>query len=81
MAQLTSRILDDYASRMDARTEPVMQQAHPESGWPRAKPGRNARSSGLSFWSEGWARELKAEDFAPREGAIRVMDSVQASRA
>ncbi len=28
----------------------------------------------LSGWGEGWARELKAEDFAPQEGSIRVME-------
>ena len=29
----------------------------------------------LSHWGEGWARELKVEDFVPQEGAIRVMES------
>ncbi len=28
----------------------------------------------LSLWGEGWARELKIEDFAPVEGSIRVME-------
>ncbi len=28
----------------------------------------------LAGWGEGWARELKPEDFAPQEGCIRVMD-------
>ncbi len=28
----------------------------------------------LSQWGEGWARELKVEDFAPQEGSIRVME-------
>lgn len=28
----------------------------------------------LSGWGEGWARELKVEDFAPQEGSIRVME-------
>jgi hypothetical protein len=28
----------------------------------------------LVKWGEGWARELKVEDFAPQEGAIRVME-------
>lgn len=28
----------------------------------------------LSLWGEGWARELKVEDFAPQEGSIRVME-------
>ena len=28
----------------------------------------------LSKWGEGWARELKLEDFVPQEGSIRVMD-------
>src|SRR5688572_18678764 len=28
----------------------------------------------LSKWGEGWARELKVEDFVPQEGSIRVMD-------
>ena len=28
----------------------------------------------LSQWGEGWARELKEEDFVPQEGAIRVME-------
>ena len=28
----------------------------------------------LRKWGEGWARELKIEDFAPQEGAIRVME-------
>ena len=28
----------------------------------------------LSGWGEGWARELKIEDFAPQEGSIRVME-------
>src|SRR2546426_678175 len=28
----------------------------------------------LSQWGEGWARELKEEDFAAQEGSIRVME-------
>lgn len=28
----------------------------------------------LSRWGEGWARELKEEDFVTQEGSIRVMD-------
>ena len=28
----------------------------------------------LAGWGEGWARELKPEDFAPEEGSIRVME-------
>ena len=28
----------------------------------------------LAGWGEGWARELKAEEFAPQEGSIRVME-------
>jgi hypothetical protein len=28
----------------------------------------------LGSWGEGWARELKIEDFAPQEGSIRVME-------
>jgi hypothetical protein len=28
----------------------------------------------LRGWGEGWARELKPEDFGPQEGAIRVME-------
>lgn len=28
----------------------------------------------LSGWGEGWARELKVEDFLPQEGSIRVME-------
>src|SRR5206468_7797472 len=28
----------------------------------------------LSRWGEGWARELKEEDFAPQEGSIRVIE-------
>jgi hypothetical protein len=28
----------------------------------------------LKNWGEGWARELKIEDFAPGEGSIRVME-------
>jgi len=28
----------------------------------------------LTGWGEGWARELKIEDFAPQEGSIRVME-------
>jgi hypothetical protein len=28
----------------------------------------------LAGWGEGWARELKLEDFAPQEGSIRVME-------
>jgi hypothetical protein len=28
----------------------------------------------LGGWGEGWARELKMEDFAPQEGSIRVME-------
>jgi hypothetical protein len=29
----------------------------------------------LSQWGEGWARELKVEDFVPQEGSIRVMEN------
>jgi Nucleotidyltransferase of unknown function (DUF6036) len=29
----------------------------------------------LKNWGEGWARELKVEDFTLEEGAIRVMES------
>lgn len=29
----------------------------------------------LKNWGEGWARELKIEDFAIEEGSIRVMES------
>jgi acylphosphatase len=29
----------------------------------------------LSQWGEGWARELKVEDFIPQEGSIRVMEN------
>src|SRR5437588_12373848 len=29
----------------------------------------------LSRWGEGWARELKVEDFVPQEGSIRVMEN------
>jgi len=29
----------------------------------------------LKNWGEGWARELKIEDFAVEEGSIRVMES------
>src|SRR5437773_9741426 len=29
----------------------------------------------LSHWGEGWARELKVEDFVPQEGSIRVMET------
>ena len=29
----------------------------------------------LSHWGEGWARELKVEDFVPQEGSIRVMEN------
>jgi hypothetical protein len=28
----------------------------------------------LERWGEGWARELKPEDFVPQEGSIRVME-------
>lgn len=28
----------------------------------------------LAGWGEGWARELKLEDFVPQEGSIRVME-------
>jgi hypothetical protein len=28
----------------------------------------------LAGWGEGWARELKPEDFVPQEGCIRVME-------
>jgi hypothetical protein len=28
----------------------------------------------LSHWGEGWARELKPEDFTPQPGAIRVIE-------
>ena len=28
----------------------------------------------LQGWGEGWARELKVEDFVPQEGAIRLME-------
>jgi len=28
----------------------------------------------LSRWGEGWARELKVEEFLPQEGSIRVME-------
>ena len=28
----------------------------------------------LSGWGEGWARELKVEEFLPQEGSIRVME-------
>ncbi len=28
----------------------------------------------LAGWGEGWARELKLEDFVPEEGSIRVME-------
>ncbi len=28
----------------------------------------------LSHWGEGWARELKPEDFTPQPGAIRVAE-------
>ena len=28
----------------------------------------------LANWGEGWARELKAEEFIPQEGSIRVME-------
>lgn len=28
----------------------------------------------LAGWGEGWARELKVEDFVPQEGCIRVME-------
>jgi acylphosphatase len=29
----------------------------------------------LEHWGEGWARELKIEDFAVEEGSIRVMEN------
>jgi hypothetical protein len=29
----------------------------------------------LGSWGEGWARELKVEDFVPQEGSIRVMEN------
>ncbi|MEP6664090.1 MAG: DUF6036 family nucleotidyltransferase [Verrucomicrobiota bacterium] len=28
----------------------------------------------LESWGEGWARELKPEEFVPQEGSIRVME-------
>ncbi|MDA1276473.1 MAG: hypothetical protein O2960_20850 [Verrucomicrobia bacterium] len=28
----------------------------------------------LRGWGEGWARELKPEDFVPQEGSLRVME-------
>ena len=28
----------------------------------------------LAGWGEGWARELKVEEFVPQEGSIRVME-------
>ena len=28
----------------------------------------------LANWGEGWARELKPEDFAAQEGSVRVME-------
>jgi predicted nucleotidyltransferase len=28
----------------------------------------------LATWGEGWARELKAEEFIPQEGSIRVVE-------
>ena len=28
----------------------------------------------LATWGEGWARELKVEEFVPQEGSIRVME-------
>jgi hypothetical protein len=28
----------------------------------------------LAHWGEGWARELRIEDFTPQEGSIRVME-------
>jgi hypothetical protein len=28
----------------------------------------------LQAWGEGWARELKLEEFVPQEGSIRVME-------
>src|SRR6266478_4597324 len=28
----------------------------------------------LAQWGEGWARELKVEDFVPQEGSVRVME-------
>src|SRR4051812_23953721 len=28
----------------------------------------------LRGWGEGWARDLKIEDFAPQEGAVRLME-------
>lgn len=28
----------------------------------------------LEQWGEGWARELKPDDFVPQEGSIRVME-------
>jgi hypothetical protein len=29
----------------------------------------------LANWGEGWARELKVEDFVPQEGSIRVIEA------
>ncbi|MSU21633.1 MAG: hypothetical protein EXS30_09590 [Pedosphaera sp.] len=31
----------------------------------------------LECWGEGWARELKEEDFVPQEGSIRVMEDFE----
>src|SRR5258707_6413108 len=28
----------------------------------------------LAHWGDGWARELKVEDFVPQEGSVRVME-------
>lgn len=30
--------------------------------------------SALAQWGEGWARELKLDDFAPQEGSIRISE-------
>lgn len=31
----------------------------------------------LSNWGEGWARELRSEDFTPQEGFIRVIEEFE----
>jgi hypothetical protein len=31
----------------------------------------------LARWGEGWARELKPEDFVPQEGSIRVIEEFE----